>query len=222
MKIVKPKIKPLSSINGEKALMMIQRCAKTCYKTYKTTDDLESAKRIVRMLVASGHHSMLENYIITMNYLSNVAAYKDLTRMRLVSFSVESTRYCNYSKDKFDNNIRFLEPIELDKKSKEYQIWLESMKAIEDAYIKMAKLGCKPDQLSLLLPHSTAAEFNITANLREWRHILSLRAAESTGHVRPCVSEIMIPTLELFHQKIPVVFDDIYEAVIAKQNQKQK
>ena len=83
----------------------------------------------------------------------------------------------------------------------------------------MARLGCKPDQLSLVLGHSTAAEFNITANLREWRHVLDLRACNSTGHVRPCILEIMQPTLEIFHKEIPVVFDDLYEKMIKQREE---
>ena len=218
VKIVEPSVKVLSKLDGNEALMMIQRCAKTCYKSYKDEDDIESAKRIVKMLLDSGHHSMLENYSITMNYISNVAAYKDLTRMRLCSFSVESTRYVNFSKDKFGNEINVLKPVELDENSDEYIVWKNTMEEIERGYMEMARLGCKPDQLSLVLGHSTAAEFNITANLREWRHVLDLRACNSTGHVRPCILEIMQPTLEIFHKEIPVIFDDLYEKYLKIKN----
>lgn len=211
MKIIQPEVKPITNIDGESILLTLQRVAKTCYKSYKDSDDLESAKRIVRQLIASGHHSMLEFAQITMNYVSNIAAYKDLTRQRMATFAVESTRYANYSKDKFGNELKFLDPIEIAKESKEYELWLQTMKLIEDNYMKLAKMGAKPDQLSLLLPHSTAAEFNLSANLREWRHILSLRSSiAATGHARPCIAQIMDPTLKLFHEKIPVVFDDLW------------
>lgn len=231
MKIVKAEINPISKIDGDEALRIIQRCAKTCYKSYKDSDDTESAKRIVRSLIASGHHSMLENYIITMNYLSNVAAYKDLTRSRIgFSYSIESTRYANYSKDKFGNEIKFLDPVEIpNKSSAEYFDWMKAMQSAEDYYLSLASKGATPDVLSLVLPHSTAAEFNITGNLRAWRNIFELRALEATGHVRPCIFEIMSPTLELFHDKIPVVFDDQYARLqelkqkkLARANQKQR
>lgn len=213
MQIVKPQIKPISKIDGKEALMLIQRIAKTCYKSYKATDDVESAKRIVRTLIASGHTSLLENYIITMNYLSNIAAYKDLTRSRVgFSYAVESTRWANYSKDKFGNQLSFLDPVEIpDKKSKLYYVWLDTMAKAEEYYMLMSKLGAKPDQLSLTLPQSTAAEFNITGNLRAWRQLFDLRVLDKTGHARPCIHEILEPTLELFHELIPVVFDDQFE-----------
>ncbi|MCQ2562321.1 MAG: FAD-dependent thymidylate synthase [Alphaproteobacteria bacterium] len=219
MIVVDMQINPLTKIDGYQALMDIQRVAKTCYKTNKDTDDIESAKRIVKRLLDSGHHTMLEFYDITMNYVGNVAAYKDLRTHRHSVWAVESTRWCNYNKDKFGNEIKFLKPIELKPNTPEYEIWVQAMKNLESSYMEMAKLGCNPDQLSLLLPQSTAAEFNVRANLREWRHIFSLRSSvAATGHARPCVKQLMDPTLELFHKQIPVVFDDLYEKM--KQNQR--
>lgn len=218
MKIVKPTIQPLTNINGEEALMLIQKVAKTCYQTEKTTDDIESAKRIVRSLIASGHHSMLEFYNITMRYVSNIAAYKDLRTHRHSTFAVESTRWCSYNKGKFDGQIKFLDPVEIPKDSLKYQVWLNGCQQAEKNYMDMISLGAKPDEASLLLPQSTAAQFNVTANLRSWRNILALRAVGTTGKPRPCVSEIMIPTLQLFAKEIPVVFEDLLE----KLNQKER
>ena len=225
MHIVKAQIKPISKIDGNEALMLIQRIAKTCYKSYKDTDDIESAKRIVKNLIASGHTSLLENYIITMNYVSNIAAYKDLTRSRVgFSYAVESTRWANYSKDKFGNQLTFLDPVEIpDKNSKLYFAWLESMKKAETNYMAMNKMGAKPDQMSLILPQSTAAEFNITGNLRSWRNLFDLRVLDKTGQARPCIHEIIEPTLSLFYQTIPVIFDDQYEQLqILKLKQKHE
>lgn len=79
-------------------------------------------------------------------------------------------------------------------------------------------MGAKPDELSLILPQSTAAEFCITANCRAWNNIFNLRAV---GHSRPCVKQIMIPTLQLFARKIPVLFDDVYSKMVAEK-QKQR
>lgn len=223
MQIVKAEYKPLSKIDGNEALMLIQRIAKTCYKSYKDSDNIESAKRIIRSLIASGHHSLLENYIITMNYVSNIAAYKDLTRSRVgFSYAIESTRWCNYSKGKYDGQIKFLDPIEIpNKNSREYALWIKSMQQAEENYLEMAKLKAKPDQLSLILPQSTAAEFNITSNLRAWRNLFDLRVLDKTGHARNCIHEILDPTLELFHEKIPVVFDDQYELLQQKRIEKK-
>lgn len=223
MQIIQAEYKPLSNIDGNEALLLIQRIAKTCYKSYKDSDDIESAKRIVKTLIDSGHHSLLENYIITMNYVSNIAAYKDLTRSRVgFSYAIESTRWCNYSKGKYDGQIKFLDPIEIkDKSSDKYIIWVKAMEQAEKNYLEMASVGALPDQLSLILPQSTAAEFNITGNLRAWRNLFDLRVLDKTGHARDCIHEILDPTLELFHEKIPVVFDDQYELLQQKRIEKK-
>lgn len=216
MKIVQAQVKPITQIDGEEALMLIQRVAKTCYKTHKDTDDFGSAIRIAKQLMASGHHSMFEFYNITMKYRSNIAAYKDLRTHRHSTFAVESTRWCNYSKGKFGNEIAFLDPIEIPKDDIKYQVWLNGCQQAEQNYMDMMSMGATPDQASLLLPQSTAAEFNVCANIREWRHIFALRAVGTTGQPRPCVQQIMIPTLQLFARKIPVLFDDLLEQLNQK------
>ena len=109
MKIVPASFEPLVPINGEDMLLTIQKAAKTCYQTEKMTDDIESAKRIVKMLIDSGHHSMLEYGNIIMRYTSNIAAYKDLRTHRHSTFSVESSRWCAYDRGRFGGEIRFLD-----------------------------------------------------------------------------------------------------------------
>ena len=218
MKIVKSSIQPLSEINGEEILLKIQNAAKTCYQSHKDTDNIDSAKRIVKSLLNSGHLSMLEfGGTIGMKYITNIAGYKDLRTHRLSTWAVESTRWANYSNGRFGNELTFIKPVEIETDSEEYNIWLKAMQAAEDNYMAMAKLDAKPDQLSLILPQSLKAEACVIANIPEWRHILSLRSSiAATGHARPCIKEIMDPTLELFHKKIPIVFDDLYEQYLQK------
>ena len=66
--------------------------------------------------------------------------------------------------------------------------------------------GTTPDELRMLLPHSTAAEVTMTANIREWKHIFELRA---NNHTHPAVQQVMIPLLLLFKQEMPEIFNDI-------------
>ena len=113
---------------------------------------------------------------------------------------------CKSSKDKFGNEITFIEPCNIENGTTEYAQWFNLMNIIEKTYNEMARLGCKPDQLRLLLPHSTAAEIYMTANMREWRHIFSLRAQKET---HPAVQQVMIPTLLYFKEQMPELFDEI-------------
>ena len=115
---------------------------------------------------------------------------------------------CNYSKDKFDNQITFIKPCNIEYGTDEYNLWEQCMRVIEVYYNNMAQLKCKPDQLRMILPHSTAAEVSMTANLRAWRHIFKMRCAKAA---HPSVRQIMLMTLDKFHSNIPVIFDDVYE-----------
>lgn len=224
MKIVQPNVQLLHDINGEEFLLRIQNAAKTCYQTHKVTDDLESAKRITKQLIDSGHLSMLEfGGTIGVRFITNIAGYKDMRTHRLSTWAVESTRWANYSKGKFGSELTFLEPDEFKKGTPEYQKWLECMQMIEKSYMELAKMGVKPDQLSLLLPQSLKAEANIIANAVEWRHIFNLRTSiAKTGHARPSIESLMNKTLEIFHEKIPVVFDDQYELLQQKKLEMQQ
>ena len=70
----------------------------------------------------------------------------------------------------------------------------------------MAELGATPDQMRMILPHSTAAEIVMTANIREWKHVLELR---TTSHVHPAVRQVMIPLLLYFKEEMPEIFGEI-------------
>ena len=220
MKIVQAQVTPITPLNGQAILKRIEEIARTCYRSEdKITEDGESAKKIVRTLSQAGHGAMLEHATISMRYVSNIATYKDLTRHRTgTSYAVESTRFCSYDKGKFGSEIKFLDPIEIPKDTIKYQVWLNAMQQAEKNYMDLASMGAKPDELSLVLPQSTAAEFVITANIRAWNNIFNLRAV---GHSRPCVREIMIPTLEMFRKEIPIVFDDVYSKML-EEKQKQR
>ena len=122
------------------------------------------------------------------------------------SFSIESTRYCNYGKDKFENEIKFIKPCNIDEDSDLYAFWEHTMNRIEMNYIHMSNNGATPDQMRMILPHSTAAEVTMTANIREWRHILSLRCAKMT---HPAIRQVLIPLLLKFKEEMPELFNEV-------------
>ena len=183
MRIVEPWIK-VEKIDGKKIMKRIERACRTCYRSEgKITDD---------------------SYV-TVRIYSDVGSYKDLTRHRFASFSVESTRYCSYDKDKYGNEIAFMNPVYIEDKEM-YEIWKNTMQEIENGYIKMKELGASTDMCRELLPHSTAGEYTMTANIREWKHILSLR---TTKHVHPSIRQVLIPLLKYFKEEMPEIFGDV-------------
>lgn len=207
MKIISPKVEILSGLNKDGALKLIEQAARNCYRSEdKITKDSESAKKIITMLMSKHHDAMLEFADITVKLTCDIGVYKDLTRHRHCSFAIESTRYCNYSKDKFGNELTFIKPCNIEEDSELYLDWVQAMRSIENHYNNMSKFGAKPDQLRLLLPHSTAASVVMKANIREWRHILKLRTSPAA---HPSVQEIMKMVLNIFKFNYPILFDDI-------------
>ena len=113
---------------------------------------------------------------------------------------------CNYGKDKFDNELKFIKPCHINEDTEEYKLWYNCLEDIEEAYLNMSKLGCTPDQMRMILPHSVASQYTMTANIREWRHILDLRTKAMT---HPSIRQILIPLLLKFKVDMPELFDSI-------------
>lgn len=218
MKIINPTIE-VENYDGIKIMKNIERACRTCYRSEGSITDT-SYKTLLRNCINRGHESVLEHEKITVRMTCDIGVYKDLTRHRFGMFSIESTRYCNYGKDKFENEIKFIKPVYYTEGSSEdytdmndirntirTMYWKECMENIESAYMQMSRVeGTTPDQLRMLLPHSTAAEVTMTANIREWKHILSLRC---TAHAHPSINQLLIPLLLKFKKDMPEIFENI-------------
>ncbi len=204
MELIDPVIY-VEKYDGLKIMKRLERACRTCYRSEGTITD-DSYKKLIKNCIARGHESVLEHEKITIRCICDIGFYKDLTRHRLASFSNESTRYCNYGKDKFDNEIKIIKPCHIDEGSELYNIWYHAMEAMEKAYLEMSEKGATVDQLRMLLPHSTAAEITMSANIREWRHILRLRCSKMT---HPSIRQSLIPLLLKFKEDMPELFDDI-------------
>lgn len=204
MEIVKPKI-IVENYDSIKIMKRLERACRTCYRSEELISE-ESYKTLLKNCLTKGHESILEHEKISIRMICDVGTYKDLTRHRAgTAFSIESTRYCNYSKDKFTNNIKFIDPVYISDKNN-YEIWKNTMQLIEDNYMRMAENNARPDELRMLLPHSTAAEVTMTCNIREWKHILSLRCAKT---VHPSIRQLLIPLLMDFKKNMPEIFENV-------------
>lgn len=204
MKIIEPKIY-VENYDGIKIMKRLERACRTCYKSENLITE-DSYKHLLTNCLNRGHESILEHEKISIRMICDIGVYKDLTRHRFASFSIESTRYCNYGKDKFDNEIKFIKPVHIEEGTENYKIWEDTMKYIEKQYMEMGEKKATPDQMRMLLPHSTAAEVCMTANIREWRHILSLRCSKMT---HPAVRQLLIPLLLKFKKDMPELFENV-------------
>ena len=200
MKIVNPWIE-VEEIDGLKIMKKIERACRTCYRSEGSISE-DSYKNLLKNCINRGHESVLEHEKVTIRMYCDIGVYKDLTRHRFASFSIESTRYCSYDKDKYGNEIKCINPSYIEDKEI-YAEWKKSMEDMEKHYMKMKELGASTDMCRLALPHSTAAEVTMTANIREWKHILELR---TSNKAHPAIRQLLIPLLKYFQQEMPEIF----------------
>lgn len=122
MKIINPSYEILTKIseNGIAELQHIEKIGRVCYKSEdKITDNGESAKKFVKMIIDKGHEAMIEHFSLSIKFTVDRGVSHELVRHRIASFAQESTRYCNYLKDKFGGECNFIDlrhGIELDNK----------------------------------------------------------------------------------------------------------
>lgn len=206
MKIIKPYHEIMFMPELQVIMGTIEKAGRTCYKSEDKITP-ESAEKFVRGIVKSGHHSVIEHMNITVKFICDRGVSHELVRHRLASFSQESTRYANYSKDKFGNEITVIEPFFFEKDSANYKDWFNAMQYAEMMYLNLIKNGAKAEQARSVLPNSLKTEVVMTCNLRMWRHTLKQRCHKSC---HPQMREIMLPLLKEFNEKLPAVFGDIY------------
>ena len=209
---------PISE-GGIEELKHIEKIGRVCYKSEgNITEDGESAKKFVKMLINRGHEAMIEHSSLSVKFVVDRGISHELVRHRIASFAQESTRYVNYSLDKFGNEINVIDirnGIIFDNKMKNMDAktieliineWLLAMEDAEKHYMKMIELGATPQIARSVLPNSTKTEITITANYREWRNLFKLRVP-NTAH--PSMREVTIPLLKELQNKLPIIFDDI-------------
>lgn len=205
MKIIEPGFEFLDVVDGQSILRELEVIGRVCYKSEGLITD-GSAERFVANLLRRGHESVIEHSRVTVRVICDRGVTHEIVRHRIASYSQESTRYCNYTQEKFGNDITYIRPFFWREDAEKYQLWLDTMQTIEDTYHKLISLGAKPEEARSILPNSLKTELVITMNLREWRHFFKLR---TPGSAHPQMRELACPLLEAFKEKIPVIFDDI-------------
>ena len=156
---------------------------------------------------------------VTVHFTTQIATTREFNRHRANSMAEQSTRYCNYSKDKFGNEISINIPewvralsveepaqidfLELAKKVTEgqaddYENWLFANLAAERSYMNLIALGRKPQEARAILPLDTNTELIHTAFVSDWKHFFDLRAKGTTGAPHPDAKVLALPLYEEF------------------------
>lgn len=202
MKIIKPSYEILTPINREKILKRIEYVSRVCYKSEnKITEN--SAAKFVASIVTSGHHAMIEFFDITVKLICTRGVTHQLVRHRLASYAQESTHYCNYTKDRFNNEITVIDPIYWENKPELQEIHLNAMCFAESFYKDLIKKGAKAKDARCVLPIGIKTEIVIKANLREWLHIFNLRTSK---HAHTEIKYLMTKIYEEFNKELPEIY----------------
>ena len=133
----------------------------------------------------------LNHFMAGVQFTCSRAISHELVRHRPCSFIQASQRYCNYSLEKFGREITFIRPSAFfPENSPEYEIWKESMRQAEKAYMDLIDKGCTAQSARNVLPNSCATEIIVYATLKEWQHILELRSSFAAD---PTMQQLMKP-----------------------------
>jgi thymidylate synthase (FAD) len=190
-------------INGPEILRKIEKAGRTCYKSEALNDD--SAKTFVAKIIKNGHHSVLEHEKITVRVVCDRGVTHEIVRHRLGSYSQESTRYCNYSKDRFGKEITLI-PMMDNLTTAQIDRRMALWQHMEEVYMAEIAEGISPQQARDNLPTCLKSEIVMTYNVREWRHFFTLRTAKAA---HPQMRKITCRLLADFRRMIPVAFDDV-------------
>lgn len=137
----------------------------------------------------------IENIPLTFKIICDRGISHEIVRHRVKSFTQESTRYCNYAKDKFDNQISFVLPKDL---SPEVEIEFERFYLeAEDTYMKLIRMGVSPQIARSVLPHGIKTEMYCTATIESWKHFIRLRKSVKA---HPQVRDIAIKIEEIVNE----------------------
>lgn len=182
-----------------------------------------------RVIVENGWEGIMNEFLseptlyherkIALKFTTNIGVTRESNRHRTLinpfesSIAEESTRYCNYTKDKFDNQVTYCKPAwitqeEIDSyneravrgefeegfdgndKLEALSIYLSCLFVCQQSYNKLIKLGWKPQQAREVLPLATKSEVVYTAFAHDWRHWFDLRLYGTTGKPHPNMFEV--------------------------------
>jgi thymidylate synthase (FAD) len=189
---------------------LIEKMGRLCYKSEdKITETSHVA--FIRMLLdlTRQHESVLEHASASFILGTDRGISHELVRHRLASYSQTSTRYCNYSKEKFGGEITVVKPVDLPDNCGSYRIWEESMKEAEASYLGLLSRSISPQTARSVLPTCLYTEVGMTANFREWRHFLKLRTSPAA---HPDMRVLALKIQSRLRFIAPTVFGDPDEA----------
>ena len=184
--------------------------ARICYRS-ADLESREAQEQFISHLINRDkehpHLSPIEHSLLSVKFVTNIGIALELVRHRLIAVNQESTRYCNYSNDKFGHNVKFIIDTSKLDDPQAYKDWLDDCESCERRYFKRLAYGYRPDEARGVLNKDVATQIKITTNYRQWRHMFSLRCDDKHAHYQ--MVELMTPLLKEVATELPCIFGDI-------------
>lgn len=196
-----------------KQIVNIERTGRICYRSEKKEITRDSATRFTRMIMKRGHESVLEHSGLTVMFSGVSRGFThEMVRHRIASYSQESTRYVDYAGGRLDleqSELTIIVPPHWD--LTEIVGLASVVEVYEKTYKQFRSMGKVPQDARQFLPIGTAAKIAVSANFREWRHIMAMRT-QKAAHWE--IRYIMCDLLARLKEIIPVIFEDFYRPAL--------
>lgn len=182
--------------NAEK---LIENAGRTAYLSFEK-QRRGSEKRFIRMLVKRGHLSVLEHAYATFRIQGVSRAFThQLVRHRLCSYTQQSQRYVD------ESTFSYVEPDSIKNNEEAHSLFASSLDRAKEVYSQLQKLGISNEDARFVLPNAVESQIVVTANLREWRHIVELRGGpQAQWEIRRAAIDI----LRILKKHAPTAFGD--------------
>ena len=179
---------------------LIEEAGRTAYLSFAKKGEC-SEKRFIRMLLKNRHYSVLEHASATFRITGvSRAMTHQLVRHRLCSFTQQSQRYVN------EKDFSFVEPVSVRQCPEAHALFSAQMESARSAYAELQRLGIRNEDARFVLPNAVESRLVVSANLREWRHVIELRCRPaSQWEIRLVCGEI----LRLLKKSVPTAFEDL-------------
>lgn len=193
---------PLACIREQ--LKLIEKAGRVCYKSEDKITEESAGPFVDRICNTLHHESVIEHSTLSVRFIVDRGVSHEFVRHRLASFSQESTRYCNYSKGKFGTELTFIKPCFFEEGTDNYDTWYDACMIAESRYLALIEDGATAQEARSVLPNSLKTEIIVTANFREWKHIIKMRCSTSA---HPQMREVMQPLADELNTWLPEIFN---------------
>lgn len=194
MKIIEPAVELVDTIDAADIYRKIEICGRVAHQSAPKGNP----EQFIRMLIKKGHESVLEHVSLTFHIITDRAIQNELVRHRHCAFTVESTRFVKYDELTYVLTTESIEKLGIG--------ILTPLYHAEQAYQKRISRGAPPEQARAVLPLCLKSELYMTANLRQWRHVLKLRTDKAAHPQMRLIAGLI---LNIFKDKLPVIVEDI-------------